>query len=195
MALVFARREPDAFAVFIEIVNLPGFRQPLAFLIHGTHGQEDMGVGIAIAFVMNRKVRDHTAGNKLFPAVVADEGFIFFFRDFIRQRHDDAAGKLGVPLSLGFLNGIPKDLPVCVYRRGVWREKDPFCKDLSRLVLIILCLAVIIRKELFAALIGGSSDGGLPFASLPDRNGKMRTGYFSSPSFMWVAGTAQGGAL
>ena len=154
-----------------------------------------MGVRISVAFVMDRVVRDHTAGDELFPTVVPDKCFIFFFRDSIRQRHDDAAGKLGVPLSLGFLNGIPKDLPVCVYRRGVWREKDPFCQDLSRLVLIILCFVVIFREELFTALVGGSGNGRLPFAPLPDRNGKMRTGYFSSPSFMWVAGTAQGRAL
>ena len=152
-------------------------------------------MGIAVAFVVNGKVRDHTAGDKMCPAVVADKSFIFIFRDFVRKRHDDAAGKLGVPLSLGFLNGIPKDLPICVYRRGVQREKDPFCQNLFRLVLIILRFTVVFRKELFAALIGGSGDSGLPFAPLSDRNGKMRTGYFSSPSFMWVAGTAQGRAL
>ena len=195
MAFVFTVREPDAFAVSVEIVNLSCFRQPFAVLIHGAHGQKDMGVRIAVSFVVDRKSRDHTVGNKLFPAVIADKGFIFIFRDFIRQRHDDSAGKLGVPLPLGLLHGIPEDLPIDVFRRGVRREKDPFCQDLSRLVLIILRFTVVFRKELFAALIGGSGDNGLPFAPLSDRNGKMRTGYFSSPSFMWVAGTAQGRAL
>lgn len=76
-------------------------------VIHRPHGQKDMDVWVAVAFVVNGKVHDHTAGNKLFPAVVADKGFIFIFRDFIRQRHDDAAGKLGVPLPFGLLHGIP----------------------------------------------------------------------------------------
>ena len=152
-------------------------------------------MGIAIAFVVDRVIRDHPSENKLFPAVVADKGLIFIFRDFFRQRHDDAAGKLGVPLSFGFLHSVPKRLTVCVFRRGVWREKDPFCQDLSRLVLIILCFVVIFREELFTALVGGSGNGRLPFAPLPDRNGKMRTGYSDSPP-LWVAdSSAQGRAL
>ncbi len=182
-------------AIFVEIVNLACLGKPSTLVIHGPHWQQNMSVGISVAFVMDRVVRDHTAGDKLIPAVVADKGLIFGFRNFIRQRHDDAAGKLGVPLSLGFLNCIPKDLPVCVFRWGVWREKDALCQNLSRLVLIILRLVVVFGEELFAALIRSSGDGRLPFAPLPDRNGKMRTGYFSSPSFMWVAGTAQGRAL
>ena len=128
-------------------------------------------------------------------AVLANQSLIFVFRDFVRQGKDDPAGKLGVPLSLGFFHSVPKRLPVSILRRGVRREKDAFCQNLSRLVLIILRFTVVFRKELFAALIGGSGDSGLPFAPLSDRNGKMRTGYFSSPSFMWVAGTAQGRAL
>jgi len=71
-------------------------------------------------------------------------------------------------LPLGLLHDIPEDLPIDVFRRGVRREKDAFCQNLSRLVLIILRFTVVFRKELFAALIGGSGDSGLQFAPLSD---------------------------
>ena len=129
-----------------------------------------MRVRIAVAFVVNRKVRDHAAGDKLLPAVIADQGFIFVFGQFYWQRHDDSPRKLGVPLSFDLLGGIPQCLTVCVFRRSIGWKENAFCQDLAGFIAVVFCLQVVLAEKLFAALIGGSGNGGLPFASLPDRD-------------------------
>lgn len=169
MALPFAGREPDALSVFGKVVNLVCFREPFPVFVQRPHGQQNVGVRIAVAFVVDGKIRDHATGDELLPAVIADQRFQFFFWDFIRQCHDDAAGKLGVPLVLCFLNGIPKRLPICVFQQSIGWKENAFCQDLTGFIAVVFCLQVVLAEKLFAALVGGSGNGGLPFASLPDR--------------------------
>ena len=50
-----------------------GFRKPLALLVHRAHRQEDMGVGIAAACVVDIEVGAHSFGNKLRGTVFTDK--------------------------------------------------------------------------------------------------------------------------
>lgn len=117
--------------------NLARFRKPLPVFVHRPHCQQNMRVRIAVAFVVNRKVRDHAAGDKLLPAVIADQGFIFVFGQFYWQRHDDSPRKLGVPLSFDLLGGIPQCLTVCVFRRSIGWKENAFCQDLAGFIAVV----------------------------------------------------------
>ena len=71
--LVSAAYKTDALAVFIKHIFLFGFRKPLALLVYRAHRQEDMGVGIAAACVVDIEVGAHSFGNKLRGTVFTDK--------------------------------------------------------------------------------------------------------------------------
>ena len=60
-------------AVSLKIVDLPALGEPLALFVHPPHGNEDMGVGVAVPLVMDGKVGNHALGNEKLPAVVPDK--------------------------------------------------------------------------------------------------------------------------
>ena len=94
VAFPVAGWKSDALTVFIKVINLFAFRKPFPLLIHSSHSQHDVRVGIAVAFVVNSKVHAHPMGNKMLPAEVLQHGRILVSRDFTRERQNDAAGKL-----------------------------------------------------------------------------------------------------
>ena len=65
--------EPDSFAAFVKIIYLAAFGEPLPVLIHRPHGEQDMGVWVAVPFVVDGKVGYHAFGNKKLPAVDAQK--------------------------------------------------------------------------------------------------------------------------
>ena len=73
LCLVSAACKTDAFAIFIKHIFLFGFRKPLALLIHRAHRQEDMGVRVAAACVVDIEVGAHSFGNKLRGTVFTDK--------------------------------------------------------------------------------------------------------------------------
>ena len=100
VAFPVAGWELDALAVFVKVVNLAGFRQPLAVFVHCPDGQQNVGVWVPIAFVMDGEVSNHALGNELLFAKFFEHGKILVFRNFSRKCQHDTAGKLGVPLIL-----------------------------------------------------------------------------------------------
>ena len=53
-------REPDALTVFVKVVDLSGFREPLAVFVHCPERQQNVGVWVSIALVVDGKVGDHS---------------------------------------------------------------------------------------------------------------------------------------
>ena len=126
--------------------------------------------------VVNSEVHAHSFGNKLLHAVIPDKRFALFYRYLIRERHDDSARKLGVPLFLDSLGGVPERLPVLVFSRRIGRQKNLSAHDLRGFVAVVFRLAVILAEQLFAALVSGSGNGRLAFTSLANGYCKVRAG-------------------
>ena len=106
-AFPFAVFHFDALAVFIKDIFLAALRQPMTLFVHRAEGEEDMGVGISIALVVNGKIGNHALRDKLRLAVFPHELDLFFPQQFPWQGHDKTPGKLGVPLVLHGFHGVP----------------------------------------------------------------------------------------
>jgi len=124
-------------------------------------------VGIAGAFVMDGKIRNHALGNEKLPAVVPDKVGLLFRGYFPRNGKDNPAGKLRVPLFFNGFGGVPQGVAVCVLRRGMGRQND-FCMDNLAFMRIVFLFLVVLGKQPFAALVGSGSNGGLSVAALDD---------------------------
>ena len=98
MAFPSAGREPDALPVLVKVVHFAALGEPSAFFVHRPHGEQDMGVGVAVPLVVDGKVGYHAFGNKKLPAVVTDKVGILFRWDFPWDGKHEPPGKLGVPL-------------------------------------------------------------------------------------------------
>ena len=107
MAFPSAGREPDAFPVPVKVVHFAALGEPSAFFVHRPHGEQDMGVGVAVPFVVDGKVGYHAFGNKKLPAVVTDKVGILFRGDFPWDGKHEPPGKLGVPLFFLRFGGVP----------------------------------------------------------------------------------------
>ena len=66
-------REPDTLAVLVKVINLPALGKPFPVFVHCPDGQQDVGMGIPVPFVVNGKIGNHAFGNKKLPAVVPDQ--------------------------------------------------------------------------------------------------------------------------
>ena len=107
VAFPITGRETNTVSVFIKVINLSALRKPFPVLIHGTHGQHDMRVWVSVTLVVNGKVHTHPLGNEMLPTEVLQHGRKLVSRDFARERQNDAACKLRVPLLFDFLGSVP----------------------------------------------------------------------------------------
>lgn len=80
--------------------------------------------------------------------------------------------KLCFLTALGFLYGIPEGLPVCIFRRGMGRQKD-FGTDHAAFAGVVAVFAVILAVQFFAGAVGGGCHNRLPGASFDLRYMKM----------------------
>lgn len=71
MAFPVAGGETDAFSVFVKVVNLSRFRQPLSVIVQGSYCQQKMGVRIVSGRVrvVDGKIHNHSLGHKKLVAV------------------------------------------------------------------------------------------------------------------------------
>ena len=167
-------REPDALAVFIKVVHLSGFWKPPAVFIHCPECQQNVGVWVSIALVVDGKVSDHPFGNKLLLTEFLYHGEILFFRHLHRKRQHDAPGKLGVPLVFHGFHGVPERCTVCKSGWCMGRQHD-FGVDKFFLLVVEFCFLVVLAEQPFAALVSGPGNSGLPLAALDDGDFEMRT--------------------
>ncbi len=136
---------------------------------------------------------NHTFGSKKLQAIVTQQISILFRGQFPRNGKDEPAGKLGVPSSFHRFRRVPQGISVCVLRRRMGRQHDFLVDDFSLMTVILLFL-VVLRKQPFAALIGGRSDSGTVFAPFDDNNIIVRTRH-SVASFLPVSGQEKAGDL
>ena len=169
-----ARREPDALTVLVKVINLSGFWKPPAVFVHCPDGQQNVGVWVAIALVVDGKIGNHALGNKLLLTKFFYHGEILFFRHLYRERLHDAPGKLGVPLVLHGFHGVPERCPVCKSGWCMGRQHD-FGVDKFFLLVVEFCFLVVLAEQPFAALVSGPGNSGLPLAALDDGDFEMRT--------------------
>ena len=176
MAFPVTRRQTDSFTVFIQVIHLSALGEPLALFVHGPHGQHYMAVNIVSGWirVMDGEVGDHPFGNKLLLAVVPDHLRVLLWRDFFGQGQHKAPGQLGVPLLLSRFHRVPESFPVGVLRRGVGGQHDFGVQD-AALAGVVFSFLIVFRKQLLAALVGGTGDSRLAFAALGDGDLKMWT--------------------
>ena len=174
VALPVAGEEPDALTVFIKVVHLSGFREPLAVFIHCPERQQNVGVWVTIALVMDGKVSDHALGNKLLLTKFLYHGQILLLRDFHRKSQHYAPGKLRVPLVLYGFYGVPEGCPVCKSGRRMGWQHDLGVDKLFLLV-VEFCFLVVLAEQPFAALVSGPSNSRLSLAALDDGDFEMRT--------------------
>ena len=92
VALPVPGREPDALTVLVKVVDLAGFWKPLAVFVHCSERQQNVGVWVSIALVVDGKIGNHPFGNKLLLTKLFYQGKILLFRNFHRKRQHDAAG-------------------------------------------------------------------------------------------------------
>ena len=130
--------------------------------------------------IMDGEVSDHPLGNKLFLAVVPYHLWVLLRWDFFGQGQHKAPGQLGVPLFLNRFHRVPEGFPVSVFRRSVRWQHDFRVQD-AALAGVVFSFLVILRKQLLAALVGGTGNGRLSLAALGDGDLKMRTWNKTSP--------------
>ena len=135
----------DALSVFVKVVNLAGFREQLAVFIHCPDCQQNVGVWVPIALVMDGEVSNHAFGNKLLIAKFFEHRRILVFRNFSRKCQHDAASKLRVPLILHGFHCVPERCPVCISGRHMGRQHD-LGMDEFFLLVVKFCFLVVLAE-------------------------------------------------
>ena len=164
----------DALTVFVKVVHLSGFREPPAVFVHCPECQQNVGVWVSIALVVDGKIGYHTFGNKLLVAKFFEHGKILFLRHLHRKRQHDAPGKLRVPLIFNGFYCVPERCPVCISGRRMGRQHD-FGMDEFFLLVVEFRFLVVLAEQPFAALVGCTGNNGLPLAAFYDGDFEMRT--------------------
>jgi hypothetical protein len=117
-------READALAVLIQIIDLPGLGEPLAVFVQRSEGEENVGVWIAVALVVDCEVAAHSFVHKLLLAVLPHKADVVLVRKLLGQGYDDAAGKLAVPLLFRSLHRVPERSSGRKLRRRTLRDQE-----------------------------------------------------------------------
>ena len=153
---------------------------PLAVFIHCPERQQNVGVWVSIALVVDGKVGDHALGNELLVAKFFEHGKILVFRNFSRKCQHDTAGKLGVPLVFHGFHGVPERCPVCISGRRMGRQHD-LGMDKFFFLVVEFCFLVVFAEQPFAALVSGPGNSGLSLAAFYDGNFEVRTRNWNHP--------------
>ena len=163
-------------ALAIQVVNLSALRPPASIRFQRTDGQHDVGVGIAVTLVMERKVGAHSFCYKIVFDESPNKCQLLRSGQLHGKGNFDFTGKLGVAGFFAFLYRVPKRGTVLKLRRGVGREHD-FCMDNTGLVRVVVGLAVPLICQLLAAPVGGSSDSRTAYTPLDNLNGTVKNCY------------------
>ena len=164
--------EPDAPAASVEVVFLPAFRAPFAVLFQRAESKHDMGVRVAVALVVDGKIRAHAGGNKSVPDIGADKPDLRLPVKLVRQSNFNFAGKLGIAAFLGFLHAVPEGGAVGKLRRGMSWKKNSRMHH-AAFFRIIVRDAVPIVYEFFAASVSGCGNGAPALTAFDDFDAVM----------------------
>ena len=106
----------------------------------------------------------HATAHKLLQQKLPCKGDVLLHGEFVLQSNVKTVCKLCFFSTLGFLNGIPEGLPVCIFRRGMGRQQD-FGTDHTAFAGVVAVLTVILAVQLFAGSVGGGCHNRLPGAA------------------------------
>ncbi len=112
--------------LFILCIGKHGFLLflPGMILAKPPHCQKDMGMRIAVLFVMQCPVSNHPFADKIFLNIISDTLDLLLPVHLRRQSHFDFPGQLCVGSFFYFLNLIPEGLPIPVLLRRILRKQD-----------------------------------------------------------------------
>ena len=134
------------------------------------------------AFIVDGEIAAHPLIHKILLAVFPHHFRVLFGWHFNGQCHDDAPGKLRVPLCLRFLDRVPQCSPILIGFRRVFRKQD-FRVDHALFASVLLPFLLIIRINVSPALVSSSRHGGLLRGALYQRDFKMGAGHFLTSRF------------
>ena len=110
-------------AVLIEHIDVLGFREPMALLVQGSHGQHQVNMRVSVSAVMVIEIADHSLVNKLFLTVFADQSKVLLIGQFARKCQHHGPRSLGVGLLFSCVHSIPQDLWVSIFSRSIrWQH-------------------------------------------------------------------------
>ena len=118
------------------------------------------------------EIHYHAPANKVLQQKLPCKGDVLLHGEFVLQSNVKTVCKLCFLTALGFLYGIPEGLPVCIFRRGMGRQKD-FGTDHAAFAGVVAVFAVILAVQFFAGAVGGGCHNRLPGASFDLRYMKM----------------------
>lgn len=92
-------------------------------LIQTSHGEQHMGVWVAVALVMDSDITAHSFAHKLLPAILANQSDVVFMRQLFGEGDDDSPGELAIIALFCVLHTVPERGSVGVFRRRTLREQ------------------------------------------------------------------------
>ena len=101
-------------------------RLPLAALVDGADGEQDMGMGILrfpALWVVNRHVGAHPQRHKVLLHEIPDKLNLLLPVQFGGQRQQALPAEAGIRGFFRRLHGVPEFFPVLPFLRGVFRQK------------------------------------------------------------------------
>ena len=126
------------------------------------------------------EVAAHSLAHKLLLAVLPHQTDVVLVGQLLGQSHDDAAGKLAVPLFFRPLHGVPERSSVSVFRRRTLRDHE-FGIDHTGLAGVIMIAVAVLGIKACAAEIGRGGNGRASFAAFDDGYVEVGTGDWVSP--------------
>lgn len=108
---------------------------------------------IAIAFVMQRKIRTHALRDEVLLHVLPNECDPVFCWDFFWDGDFNFSCQLRVLLAFDFLHGVPEGFSICVRCRSVFAEHDFRMQD-SLLARVVIEIAGFLIVQFRPAAVG-----------------------------------------
>lgn len=97
--------------------------EPFSLLIQTTHGEQHMGVRIAVPFIVDSEIIAHSFAHKLLPAILANQSDVVLVRQLFGEGDNDSPGKLAVIAFFCVLHTVPERSSVGKYRRRTFRKQ------------------------------------------------------------------------
>ena len=162
----------NARTVFIQGVFLLLLCCPLPVGLKATGGQHDVGMGIALAIIMDGVVSCHSPVDEVLLDVALQQFDLLLPGQLPGKGYFHFPGKLGVAGLFDLVDGVPERCPVREFSRGIFRQHD-FAVDDAALLGVVVVLLQLLVIEVAAGTISGAGDGGTTGAAADYLYGAM----------------------
>lgn len=113
----------NALSIFVQFKLGFALGEPFSLLIQTTHGEQHMGVRIAVPFIVDSEITAHSFAHKLLPAILANQSDVVLVRQLFGEGDNDSPGKLAVIALFCVLHTVPERSSVGKYRRRTFRKQ------------------------------------------------------------------------